>query len=53
MANVSDVLEKKGLRLPSKCLTPLSNGYRPELDVSPDLKADGVQYYQELVGVLR
>ena len=53
VANVSEVLEKKGLRLPSKCLTPLSNGYRPELDVSPELKADGVQYYQELVGVLR
>ena len=53
VANVTEVLEKKGLRLPSKCLTPLSNGYRPEMDTSPELKADGVQYYQELVGVLR
>ena len=51
--NVTEVLEKKGLRLPSKCLTPLSSGYRPEMDTSPELKADGVQYYQELVGVLR
>ena len=50
---ITQVLEKKGLRLPSKCLTPLSSGYRPEMDTSPELKADGVQYYQELVGVLR
>ena len=27
--------------------------YRPDLDESPELKADGVQYYQELIGVLR
>ena len=53
VTNVSNNLEKKGLKLPSKCITPLSNGYRPELDVTAELKADGVQYYQELVGVLR
>ena len=53
VANVTEVLSKKGMRLPSKCLTPLANGYRPELDVTPELKADGVQYYQELIGVLR
>ena len=49
----TDSLTKKGLRLPSKCPTPLSNGYRPEVDVTAELKADGVQYYQELIGVLR
>ena len=27
--------------------------YQPELDKSPELKADGVQYDQELIGVLR
>ena len=53
VASVADVLKKKGLGLPSKCVTPLSNGYRSEIDVTPELKADGVQYYQELVGMLR
>ena len=53
VANVTEVLGKKGLRLPSKCATPLVHGYRPEIDVTPELKADGLQYYQELVGVLR
>lgn len=51
--NVQATLARHGKRLPSKCVTPLKSGYRPELDVSPELKADGVQHYQELIGVLR
>ena len=51
--NLEDVLATRGHRLPSKCETPLSNKYRPELDTSAELKADGVTEYQELVGVLR
>ena len=51
--NVESVLETKGLRLPPKCVTPLSHGYKPELDCTHELKADGVQWYQELVGSLR
>ena len=41
-----------GQRLPPKCKTPLAYGYRPELDVTPELKADGLQRYQELIGIL-
>ena len=51
--NVESILEKKGLRLPSKCNTPLQFGYRPELDTTNELKADGTQFYQEIVGSLR
>jgi hypothetical protein len=51
--NVEDVLSKKGLRLPSKCFTPLKHGYKPELDCTGELKADGLQWYQELIGSLR
>jgi hypothetical protein len=51
--NVEEALAKKGLRLPTKCYTPLSTDYRPELEVSPELKSDGIQLYQELIGVLR
>ena len=51
--NVSECLRKKGLRLPTRCVTPLQSGYKPELDTTPELKADGVQFYQELIGVLR
>ena len=53
VSNVESILEKKGLRLPSKCVTPLSCGYKPELDATGELKADGVQWYQELIGSLR
>ena len=39
--------------MPSKCFTPLPSNYRPELEVSAELKSHGVQYYQqELIGVL-
>ena len=44
--NVTELLNKKGLRLPSKCATPLANGYTLELDVIPELKSDGLKYYQ-------
>jgi hypothetical protein len=51
--NVEDVLQKKGLRLPSKCTTPLQSGYKPELDCTGELKAEGLQWYQEMIGSLR
>lgn len=31
----------------------MSSGYRPEMDVTAELKADGVQWYQEMIGQLR
>ena len=51
--NVELLLQKKGLRLPSKCFTPLKSGYRPELDCTNELKADGGHWYQEIIGSLR
>ena len=51
--HVEDTLSKRGLRLPSKCFTPLKCGYKPELDCTGELKAEGLQFYQELIGSLR
>jgi hypothetical protein len=51
--NVEEGLAKRGLRLPSKCYTPLRSDYRPELETSSELKSDGMQTYQELIGVLQ
>ena len=53
--NVEQILQKGGQKLPSKCKTPLSSSYRPELDTSHELKENGLQCYQdnELIGVLR
>ena len=53
VSNVEAKLAESGKRLPSGVKTPFHSGYKPELDVTPELKADGVQYFQELIGVLR
>ena len=53
VTNVEERLGRAGKRLPSKCQAPLTSKYAPEMEVSAELKADGVQYYQELIGVLR
>ena len=51
--NVQQELAKANQRLPSKCRTPITVGYRPERDVSAELTSEGIQRYQELIGVLR
>ena len=53
MTNVESVLGECGLRFPKKCVTSLKCGYLPDMDVTGDLKGDGVQLYQELIGTLR
>jgi hypothetical protein len=53
IANVETKLDKEGQRLPSRCLTPMKSGYRPEVDTSAELKIDGIRYFQELIGILR
>ena len=53
IANVEQVLDKQGQRLPSKAITPMQSGYRPELDVTAELNIEGMRYFQELIGVLR
>ena len=50
--NIEQTLAETNQRLPTKCRTPLSSGYRPELDTSPELKAEGLKRYQELIGIL-
>ena len=51
--NVEQVLRKKSRKLPTRCVTPMSSNYRPESDISPELKSDGMQWYQEMIGALR
>ena len=53
VAIVKEKLEKANKQLHTKCGAPLTSGYKPELDMSAELKADGLQTYQELIGVLR
>ena len=53
IAIVESKLDKEGQHLPSRCLTSMKVGYWPEIDTSAELKADGIQYFQELIGILR
>ena len=41
--NIEEMLQETEQRLPSKCKTPLAYGYHPELEVTTELKADGLQ----------
>ena len=51
--NVETYLKERGGSLPARVCTPLSNGYRPELDMSEELRPDEASYYQSLIGILR
>ena len=53
VTTVAEVLQKKGLRLPTKCYIPMRRDYRPELDCTSELKSDAVQWYQALIGSMR
>jgi hypothetical protein len=46
-------LAEEGAYLPKCTETPLSLGYRPELDFSVELDSSKVNYYQGLIGILR
>ena len=44
---------KPHLKWPSRVLTPMILNYSLELDASPELGAEDIQFYQELIGMLR
>ena len=39
--------------LPKKAPAPMSNDYRPEVDISEELDATDAAYYQSLIGIVR
>ena len=53
LAEVETELEKSGEKLKSKVTTPIADGYRPELDATPELDVRRANYYQGLIGILR
>ena len=55
VANTKTYLEyrKEGHMLQKHVSTPFKGGYKPEMDVSPELDADSATYYQSQIGILR
>ena len=51
--NVETYLESVHRKLPRRANTPLSQDYRPEVDVSAELSPGDAAYYQSLIGMLR
>jgi hypothetical protein len=51
--NVEKYLEAQGKKLPAKAETPIQTSYRPEIDVTKELRAEESSYYQSLIGILR
>ena len=51
--NVEEQLKKKGYQLPSRAVTPMSQGYYPETDLSPEVDQYGITIFQEFIGILR
>ncbi len=53
IAEVEMELRRRDKVLPKKVASPMSSGYRPELDASPELKTEKATYFQSVIGVLR
>ena len=53
VSNVEEYLAKKNEKLYARAGAPLSNGYRPEIDMSEECGEAEASYYHSLIGVLR
>ena len=53
MENVEEQLKKKGGQLHSRLVTPMSQGYYPEMEFPPELDQDLITNFQELFGILK
>ena len=51
--NVEAHLKNKEMSLVNKASTPLSSGYRLEVDITPELGSTDAAYYHSMIGVLR
>ena len=51
--NVLNYLKKRGDVLAAKYVTPMNNGYCPEIGITTELGLEGAAYFHSLIGVLR
>ena len=50
--NVVEYLGKRNQNLVAKAPTPLTSGYRPEIDVMAELDAADASYYHSLISII-
>ena len=51
--NVENYVRQTNIEMPKRASTPMKNGYKPELDITPELSPTQAAYYQSLIGILR
>ena len=51
--NLETILEKRGVKLRNNVNAPLSNDYRPEIDMTPVCNGEDAKLYLSLIGILR
>ena len=52
VTNVEEKLKKEGKSLPLKAVTPMNSKIAVELNKSAELDPDGIQYFQDFIGIL-
>ena len=50
--NVTEYLKKRGDGLTVKAVTPMTSGYRPKIDITPELGEEYASYFHYLIGIL-
>ena len=50
--NLESKVGKSDMRLP-KCCTPMAMSYHPSEDIMKELNVEVIQFYRELIGILR
>ena len=53
VTNVEEGLANKERKLDLKATTPMNSTIAVKLDTSDELDEEGIQYFQELIGILR
>ena len=53
ISNIEKYLKTKFKKLRKRTTSPISPGYRPEIDVTGELSPSDAKYYQSLIGILR
>ncbi|KAL7574019.1 hypothetical protein ACA910_015599 [Epithemia clementina (nom. ined.)] len=53
LATVDKMLAEDNSKLAPTAKTPFRSGYRPEVDITPELSVRFTQRYQQLIGILR
>ena len=53
MQTIKDAVKEKSWKLPENAETPTTQSFVPELDATEELGPDGIQLFQETIGMLK